>query len=386
MPKINTTLYGDLALIPQVAEVPVIETLSFLTDQIESYDGTEQNIQLRSKPRQSFNFQIPLQGGVDAGVFNTAYGGIRQKWAVPQWTDAQYVGSVADAATSVTCDTTNYDLRADSLAMLFNGCGGYRILEITTLDEDQINFAALDGAIKGAMLIPVRVGFVTGNINKSTNGYNGKAKISFFVDDTLEYVPDAPEQYLANDIYYTPTLLDGDSVETEIQQRQDVIDYELGVVERRSPWLHAKFGRRYRSLTATPAERKEFRDFIYRRQGKSRPFWMPTFENNLRLKNTGTIVSTLVTPLDSYSDYATGRTHIAVEAAGVWYPRVISAPTPTGPDTMQFTLSSALNIPANSVSRVSYLGLNRLNTDIIELNYNNSTTVETAFQILELSP
>ena len=386
MAKIITTLFGTLALIPQVAEVPVIETLSFLTDQIESYDGTEQNIQLRAKPRRSFNYSIPLQSGVDAGVFNTAYGAIRDKWAVPVWTDAQYVGSVADAATFVYCDTTNFDLRDESLAMLYNGCGQYKILEITTVDADRINFEELDGAIKGAMLIPVRVGFVSANIAKATNGFNGKVSITFDVDDLAEYTPADPEQYLGNDIYYSPSLLDGGSLDTYFNQRQDITDFDLGIVERRSPWLHAKFGRRYRSLTATPEERTEFRNFIYRRQGKSRPFWMPTFQNDLRIKNTGTLTSTLVTPLDSYIDYGSERTHIAIEAGGVWYPRVISSPTPTGADTMQFTLSSAVNVPAASVTRISYLGLNRLNTDTIEFNYNDSKTVETAFQILELSP
>lgn len=386
MPKITTTLYGDLALIPHVAELPIVETLSFLTDQIESYDGTEQNIQLRSKPRQAFNFSIPLQIGKDADVFNTVYGAIRKNWAVPQWTDAQYVGSIAAAATFVLCDTTNYDLRDDSLAMLYTGCGQYKIVEITSIASDRINFAAIDTALKGAMLIPIRVGFIRGTVNKPTNGLTGSVKITFEVDDTLEYAPSVPDQYLSNDIYYTPTLLDSGSIDTDIQQRQDLTDYDLGVIERRSPWPHAKFGRRFRSLTTTPEERKEFRDFIYRRLGKSRPFWMPTFQNDLRLKNTGTIVSTLVVSSDSYIAYANGRTHIAVEAAGVWYPRVISTPIQTDPDTIQLTLSSALNIPASSVKRISYLGLNRLNTDIIEFNYSSPKAVETGFQMLELSP
>lgn len=387
MAKITTALFGQLAFIPQVAEVPILEQLSFLTDQIVSWNGTEQNIQLRSKPRQSFNFSIPYNAATGPAMFNTAWGAIRQKWAVPVWTDAQYVGNVTAGAALVMCDTVNYDLRANSLALLYNGCGGYQIVEISSIAADRINVSpVIATTMKGCMLIPVRVGYVSADIGKPTKGHSGKVTINFDVSDTFEYNPTAPDQYLSNDIYYTAGLLDGEMTDQNVTKRNDVIDFDLGVVDRRSPWLISKFGRTFRQVMVTPAERKTYRDFIYRRAGKYRPFWMPTFQHDLRITNTGTIVSTLVTPKDSYLDYATGRTHVAIKAAGVWYPRVISAPTSTGADTMQFTLSSPLNIPASTVQMVSYLGLNRLDTDLIEFNYSSSKAVESAVRILELTP
>lgn len=385
MAKIVTTLFGTLALIPQVAEIPVNETLQFLSDPMESYNGTEQNLQLRAKPRQSFQYQIPVKPSTDPSIWNTSYGAIRKKWAVPVWHDAQNVGTVAAGADHVLCDTTYYDLRPSSLAMLFNLCGTYQILEIDDIESDRINISGTTDAISNAYLIPVRIGYVTGSITKPTNGFTGKVSINFFVLDTAEYTPSAPTQYLSNDIYFSPGLTDAGGVETSFNMREDVIDYDLGEREVRTPWALPKFGRPHRVLMATKEERKEYRDFIYRRLGKVRPFWLPTFENNLRIKNTGTVVSTLVTAIDSFTDYATARTHIAIEATSGWYARSISAPTPTGPDTMQFTLSSALNIPASSIIRVSYLGLNRLNTDQIEFNYGSKTS-ESAVSILEISP
>lgn len=386
MAKITTALFGQLALIPQVAELPIKEQLQFKTDQIVSWNGTEQNIQLREKPRQSFNFSIPLKASQDPSAFNTAYGAIRQKWAVPVWTEAQYVGNVTAGLTSISCDVTNYDLRAASLAMLFNGCGGYQVLEISTLGAASINLSGVTLAMRGAMLIPVRVGWVSADISRETKGHAAKIGINFDVIDTASYSPVAPEQYLSNDIYYEAGLLDGDSTDTNIEKRQDIIDFELGPVEQRSPWLRSKFGRSYRRVMVTPQERKAFRDFIYRRAGKANQFWMPTFTHDLRITNTGTVVSTLVLPKDSYIDYATGRTHVAIEAGGVWYPRIISAPTSTGADTMQLTLSSALNVPANTIQRVSYLGLHRLDTDLIEFNYSSAKAVESSVRLLELSP
>ena len=122
MAKINTTLFGELPFLPQVAEIPVTETLSFLTDSIIHYDGTEQNIQLRSKPRQKFEYSIPIKYKDNADLFNTLSGAIRKKWAVPNWTDLQPVGNINIDATNINCDTVNFDLRANSLAMIFDGC------------------------------------------------------------------------------------------------------------------------------------------------------------------------------------------------------------------------------------------------------------------------
>lgn len=386
MAKITTTLYGSLAFLPFIAEIPIVETLAWLSDSMESFDGSEQNIQLRNKPRQSFQYSIPIKLNTNPEAFNTAWGAIRNKWAIPQWTDLQIVGNITAGASLVVCNTADYDLRDSSLAMLLDGCGNYQILEITTAAAGQINISGTTNAFRGAMLIPVRVGYATGAIQRPFSGFAGTLNLNFDVDDLKEVTPTAPDQYLGEDIYYKASLLDSGKRDAAITKREDIIDYDLGLVGRRSPWLRPKFGSNYRSLTMTPAERTEFRNFLHRRQGKSRYFWLPTFDNNLRIKNTGTVTSTLVVWADSYIDYANNRTHVAIEAGGVWYPRVISAPTPTDATTIQLTLSSALNVPASSITRVSYLGLNRLDTDTVDFNYNSPVSVESTVRLLELQP
>jgi hypothetical protein len=386
MPKITTFLYGDLALVPQVAEVPIVETLAFYTDQQLAYDGSEQNIQIRSMPRQSFAFKIPLQGDNQADAFNTAYGAIRRLWAIPNWCDAQYIGLVDEGAVLINCDTVNHDLRPQSLAMIFDGCGQWQIAEINAVGESAITLILPLHRMRGAMLIPVRVGIAISNITKPTNGYKGGINFNFQVADNAAYEPAAPDQYLANDIYYKPGLLDGDTTDTAFQMRQDINDFDIGVFEARTPWNWAKFSRTYRNISVTPEERQEFRNFIYRRAGKARPFWMPTFQNDVRITNTGTIVSALTANRDSYIDYGVQRSHVAIEAGGVWFPREITSVTPEAGDTMTLNLSSPVNVAADTVTRVSYLGLNRLDADSIEFNYTGPKVCEVAVSIIELQP
>jgi hypothetical protein len=387
MPKITSFYYGTLAAIPQVAEIPIVERLEFLTDQQTAYDGSEQNIQLRFKPRQTFQYKVPMRLDTSPSMLNTAYGAIRSLWAVPVWTDAQYVGNVVQGVNVINCDTTHYDLRAEGLAMLYDGCGRWEMLDVSAVGASSITtVVTVSRTYRGAMLIPVRVGFVIGNMARDTNGYSGKFGFNFQVQDTAGFTVADPEQYLANDIYYKPSLLDGRTHQTSLQRRQDITDYSLGPIESRTPWLITKIGQSYRNVSVNTTERKEFRDFIMRRAGKARPFWLPTFTHDIRITNVGNIVSALTAPRDSYIDYAGQRTHVAIEAGGVWYPRAITSVVGGAGDTMTVNLSAPLNVPAASVSRVSYLGLNRLDSDSVELNYNSPKVVETAVTLVEMTP
>ena len=94
----------QLPFLPQVAELPVTETISFLTDSFTNYDGTEQHIQLRSKPRQQFQYSIPIKYRDNADVFNSLYGAIREKWAVPIWSELQPVGNITSGAITINCE------------------------------------------------------------------------------------------------------------------------------------------------------------------------------------------------------------------------------------------------------------------------------------------
>lgn len=387
MAKVTTQLFGELAILPRQAEAPIRETLEFLTDLMESYNGSEQRLQLRSKARQTFAYTVPLQAWHMAAAFNTEYGAIRKRWAVPIWTEAQYVGTVLPNAPAIVCDTANFDFRDESLALLYAGCDKWQVIEIASVEPGQINLLSNVNAFVGAWLLPVRLGWIANTVEKPTNGHNGKSTLAFEIDDTLVIPSSAPEQYLGNDIYYEAGLLNGGSISRTIEQRLNVVDYSLGPVARRSPWLNARVGTPHRSIIEGAQEMRRYKEFLYRRAGKFRGFFIPTFENNLRILNTGLIASTLVVNSDSFVDYASFRKNVAVQTvAGIWQSRGISNPVQLDSDRVQLTLSAPLNILASSIARASYLGFNRLDTDRIEINWIGNNVAESEIRILETKP
>lgn len=384
MAKVVTTLYGELALIPHQAQSPALESIEYLTDILISYNGTEQSIPLRNAPRKFVSYSIPLQAIKDPAAFNLVYSEIRNKWAIPMWAEMQLIEVVETDATVIACDTIPFSFYAPGLALIWQDPDNYQVLEITDIAVDSITIETPSREFTNAYLMPVRVGYINGSVSRPTSGYGSTFNISYNVDDLYTEIPPAPASFLANDIYFEPTLLNNELLTTEFQRLMQVIDYETGKVTYRSVWLNTRYASVYDVVTEGPVEAKVYRNFINRRQGKFRKFWMPTFENNLRLKETAdTVVGTLKIHKDDYTEQ---RNHVAIEADGVWTAHTLSAPTYPDANSAQFTLTPSLSKPTKSINRISYLGLYRLDSDKIDMNWVGGTVMSSSVKVLELTP
>lgn len=386
MAKITTTLFGELAIIPFQAEAPISETLEFYTDVMLASDGTEKRLQLRTFPRQIFEYNIPLQATQIQESFNALYGAVRKKWAIPIWTEGQLVGDVVTGATSISCDTTLYDLRANSLAMLYSASGDWQIVEISTLDSISVTVSNTLQSMVSAYLIPVRVGWIVGSPTRKINGYNGSLSVVFQVDDNGAITETVPSQYLSNDIYYNAGLLMDGSTSRSIQMETETIDFELGKVEYRTTWTNSRSAGVHTFILEGASEVRAFKRFVARCAGKFRSFWMPSFESNLRVANTGTIGSTLTINRDGFADYTFRKNITILDAQGARYNRVVSNPVNVIGNLLSLTLSTPLNIQAKNVSLVSYLGLYRFDSDKVEINWIGNNVASVSIPIVEITP
>lgn len=195
----------------------------------------------------------------------------------------------------------------------------------------------------------------------------------------------APAQFLGHDIYFKRLLLEGGSLNVTVLQQQTVVDFGLGPIDQHTNWLHAKYGKPMRSVMKTQAELHEYRQFLFRRLGMFRPYWMPTFERNFYVKSTGNIAAVLDVESNQYLEFATHRKHIAIKANDIWTAHTITAAVRNGVNT-RLTISPALNKPAASIQMISYLGLHRLNNDSTDIQYKGGNITESSVSILEIEP
>lgn len=378
--KISTQNFGDVILLTSPALVGATESIGFKTDVFESKNGTEQRTPLKDKARQTLGFSSIVVQEEIAKNFNVQWGGLRKNWAVPLFQESQYIGDVS--ADFVMCRTDIFSFYDGCLALLKNDTEQV-LVEVQAVESDRLLLADVVN-ISNAKLYPVRVCFISGDISRQISNFYTRSDTSFIVIDEPEVAESVPEQFLGNDLHKLCLMLDGSSLEATISQQQSVINNEVGVIYQGTDWDFARYSKQYRTILRGPEQLYAYRQFLFRRRGKYRPFWLPTYEVNMRCKSTGFISSVLLIESDQYKQLADQRKHIAIKSNGAWTAHTITASALVSGSTVQVTISPALNKNASSVELISYLGLHRLDADSVDLNYQGAGIVEVTVPILEI--
>lgn len=365
---------------------PLQETLAWLTDVQTSKDGTESRTQLRIKARQQLQMRYPVDNEAMRRAFNLIYGQRHVQWAVPVWTQAQQLGAVAEGLYTVTAEPDYSDFRELGYALLWQSATEYQVVAIETLGASSITFFQLTQEFTNAWLMPLRLGFLPSNPTKTFTGHRAEYELTFFIEDNVALDVAAPTQFLDEDIYFEAGLLSGDQLSDDIVGQLDLHDEDLGVVAYYAPWLNTKVARTHRVVTEGPEEAWAFREWLYRRAGRFRGFWQPSFEADLKCLNTSTITTTLDVAADDYLEFAANRTHIAVETSTGWLARTIDSTAVVSATTTRLTLDSALDIEPGDIKRICWLGFKRLNTDNVELTWPGGGICEAEMRLLELNP
>lgn len=371
-------------------EAPATEELEWLTQLIQANDGTEQRIRLRKKPRQTFKVRYPLQYDEMARAQNRAYGWLTRRWAVPLWSEAQYIGSVASGATTITVPTNNTDYRNDSLAFIYESNKKNTTLDVQSVGAGVLNLRRpMPEAYSNAWIMPVRIGRVLGNIKRQLNGYNGALMVDYEFSDNIDLgLGTTPQQFLGEDIYFDEILVGDELLEDQITARVDTIDYDTGPTQSYSPWQFTHLRRPFRYIIQGLDDIWTFRKWLHRRGGRQRPFWIPTFENDLRLKQTGLITSSITVDSDDYKLFSSDRSHIAVKFKdGTWATKTITGITDLGNGLSVLALDVPFaGVDASTVLMICFLGLKRLDADRVELEWNTNRTLVVAVPVMEIQP
>lgn len=369
---------------------PAKETLGWLTDVLESKDGTEQRIRCRKKPRQGFVVDYPLNYEDMQFHKNRVYSWAGRVWAVPLWSEAQQVGTVLDGATSIAVPNANVDLRQNTLGFIYETSRKNEPIDISTISGTTVNLEkVVSQDYANAWFMPVRVGRVIGRPKFTNNGHSGIMRMEYEFTDNIDFGLGAtPTQFLDNDIYFDELYKGADVIDEEFVTRVDVVDYEYGPLRTDAPWQNTKIRKPVQYIVQGLTDIMNFRKFLHRRAGKLRPFWVPSFNSDLRVVKFGNVTTLLPVYADDYNLFADNRTHIAIKKTdGTWVARTITGITDNLDGTLTLTLDSTLgNISSFDIQYVSYLGLHRFDTDNVELEWQSNRTVIATIPILELTP
>lgn len=359
-------------------DAEMTESLEWMTDIIEAYDGTEQRIQVRQIPRQSFDVTVLVRDPILRSRLRVLLASWQHRtWGWPCWhEEAPLTSSASLGASSVNVSTLTGDWRVGSHALIWDSPSKYQVMEISGITGTALSFTTtLTAAYSAASCVfPLRTALLSEQVKRED-----------YVGNELEYslsvsvldgaiLPSSPSavQYLGYDVLTDPLILSGSTVSREISRPIEVLDPGMGTWDQMSRTAFPSIGTERRWPLKTAAQCWAFRSWLHRRAGALRPICVPSYTHDLALAVTpGASATTLYIHDVGYRTLGlnvVGMTHIAVfSASGSFVCRQITNAVVGSAGQENLTINTPLGF-ADAV-RVSFLSLNRFSADKISLKW-----------------
>lgn len=201
-------------------------SLTYLTEVIESFDGAEQRVATRDKPRMSLSYQIPLVDD-DRYTFESDFVNQTTLMFVPIWPlQVDIAGIHAQGSRSISLASSNAYIQICPFLLIFED-KVFEVVEVEGVSGDVVHIA--DGLKHGytpaARVIPL----VVGRHSDSTDSFSVIDSIDLFAMkvDADEALFKKPAPALDFDTFHTSEVTEtwGDYTETELVGERFVLPF-----------------------------------------------------------------------------------------------------------------------------------------------------------------
>ena len=376
-----------IVLIPTEYEAPVKETLAFLTDIIESMNGKEQRIALRSNPRQIFEVLYRVSDVERQAMQAMLMDWQSKSFGFPLW--HEYVETTA----AVTAGATSYpisggddsDFRVGGTAVIITDANTFDVITIQAKTDTTITAASgsTNAYPAGSTIMPLRTAIIQRAISggQHLNGLED-FKVTFQVTDNDTGAPTGDTTPGTWSIYGSRVLFDdcnvSDGTMTESYFRRVYrVDNHTGVVTQDASWDKNKRSADKGFVAHSRAEIMKLRKLILALRGKQKSFWIPTFMDDVTpnaVMNAGTL--TLDIENIGYSRFVKERNpkkvlRISFTNGDPDIVRIVQSSVQVSSTMERLTLDT--NWPSTyqiaDIYRMQFYELVRFNSDMINFNY-----------------
>ena len=380
---------NQYTLVDNFIQIGSRETLIWHTDIQIAYNGTEHRSAKRFYPRHEFTYEIPFQSDRKIDIENSIYGSMDTNHLVPHFINTYSTNSTV-ASNDTLIPITGVDPRAlgfyvNGLAYIYNDTS-HSIVTISRVRHSDLVFSGHSTEITNANICPLHVCYLRGepSISYGRRKVLTAVYVSIISNIPSQFGGNNPQTFSNNDLYVMDNYIQSDFIEKRFYKNVEHISNNIsnntynvtGYTNTRIQYTH-------RIVIEDRQERLNFLNFLYRRQGRFRSFWLPSFQDDIDIVNTGLITTTLIIRNDSYTDFS-NRTHIGLLINGTWTFVTVSNIASSG-SFANLTISN-INTHVNNIEIASFLGLYRLDTDRVELNYLGNNVITCSFNIVELQP
>jgi hypothetical protein len=361
------------------------ETISFLTDVIESQNGKEQRISLRKQPRQFFEVQLRLDETERQQFQSLLFDWQHNNFGLPMWQEQVYLTAAASATdeqlTVVGADDS--DFRVGGLVVVYTDELTYDVAEIVAVTDTLITLSTpiANSYAVGAQVAPLRIARMARIVNSGRYANNLERFDCFFevVDNTTGALTSSTSglsTYGGKILFDDKNLMRQASMQQTYVRRVHVIDNETGVVSQTSPWDRNKRTSEKGFYLQSKAEIKQFRQRMLALRGRQVSFWIPTFFNDLTVvDNLSLGGATMDVSRIEYTRYVDARERM--KTFRIWFTdgtsliRVVQSSTNVSTSVERLTLDDTW--PAarslSEIHKVEFFELSRLDTDSILIEH-----------------
>ena len=392
---------------------PVTERIEYATDVLASDNATEQRMRLRKFPRKFYEYEAssipdPQQGNDLAEmtqILDALLWGFQARvYALPVWTDCLILNADLPSGSSVIpVDPIDRDFFVGGLVVVFKSVNNFEVLNVDTLPGGQINLVS--PTVK-SFTGPVRIYPAHTARMQTRQGVTRPfdqfsfGNFSFQVDDNHEEpTPADPAVTFKTDANGDPIPVLQDNPERsvdlthEFERKAFILDYLTSIRAVDDALGFPIETKAFRWVFGDRAQHSAWKAMIQSRAGRLKPIWVPSWHDDLKIVVSVGDLDTTITIRDigygTFYQSQPGRNHLQIllkDGTRVYVGQIISSAT-GAPGEEILTLDTAVGtaIPLLSdIVKVSFMGLFRLDADIVEISWpsSNNPAIELRFRLL----
>lgn len=354
----------------------IIETLTWLTDVMQSQSGAEQRVSQRLAPRRMFEARYNPYEHERTFVDLVMHRLGRNEWMMPLWFDRAPLNvSAVAGATRLVLDTEHHEFFTGGMAYLvgpdtFTG----EAVRIAALDADGLDLVVpLDKAwIAGTTVHPMRRGWFEESSHVLLTSRLGESNVRFHVIEGNDLADEGTWGTLHAGL---PLLLEqpdwSRSIELDLSFLGDEFDSLTGK-KRVTDTAGRSFRQQQHSFFLSGAARQfAFRQMLYRLRGQQKAIWLPTFADDIEIAapaiSGATTIDIKQVGLTYVGGPSDGRDRLVFADGQVV--EITGSSIVAGTGRERLTLGTGLASPKLAGARASFVETARLAQDSVEIEH-----------------
>jgi hypothetical protein len=280
----------------------IIEAHAYRTDVLPAEDGSEQRVRLRTHPLGSAEFSLLCEDREAAAMNALVWGQQAQSWAIPLWQHARRLLVTAEpAATSVEVETDSAPFQdwqgIGAYALAWRGPFDWELLSLASVGAGVLNLSApVIGTWPAleTLIVPVREARSQPTVElqwPSSRVLTARVAFTFDnTDDTGASVPGTPPTFTQYQGFDLLEIMPARNDPAKDGYSRPFRLFEANPGKRSSLCyaLAPSIGREFHWICFARSEAADLRAFLDSRFGRWKPFWMPSWERDLRLAQPAT--------------------------------------------------------------------------------------------------